>query len=657
MAGSFGRDHEGMPKRLTVLAYALFGFALVLAGVALVGAWLCGLDRETLWSSFLITNTAIGLSAAPCGLLIARAKPGNPIGWLFLIAGIAPLLTAAVTPLMIYGAGHGWPHLTLRLLVTIYLFSWSWGVFCCLPLILQLFPTGRPVSRRWQVLCWLTVGNAALGNLFVGPTPEYNSASSFLVVPWWSVTERIAAVVAPLLILASVASLIVRYVRGTETVRQQVLWLLVAVILVILINAPIWFAIPNGQTILLLLSFPLIPAAVTIAVLRHGLYDVRIVLSRVVVYALLTVGVIAIYVGLVAGLERVLRGAGAPVVAALAIALAFNPVRVRLQRLVDRAVYGTRRDPVAAVSAVGQRLAGDDLGGVADGLRESLRLSYVAVERGDGSLVESGGRTAMSQTWPLTYNGKRVGNLVISPRQGERRLSRADQNVIDLLAAPLAIVLHAQALTEDLKVSRERVIDAAEEERTRLRRELHDSLGPLLTGAAFKADGIALAAQNRPERAESLAIELADQLRQSVEGVRQLAYGLRPAALDELGLVGALREEGSRYGPVKVIIRAPESLPALPSPVEVAAYRIAAEALTNVVRHSDAKLASIQLTTVDGTLEMIITDDGSATPPWSPGLGLASIQTRASEVGGACEAGPTAEGGRVVAVLPLRAGR
>jgi two-component system, NarL family, sensor kinase len=656
VAGSFGRDYEGMPKRLTVLAYALFGFALVLAGVALVGAWLCGLDRETLWSSFLITNTAIGLSAAPCGLLIARAKPGNPIGWLFLMWGIAPLLTAAATPLMIYGAGHEWSQFALRLLVTIYMFSWSWGVFCCLPLILQLFPTGKPVTRRWAVLCWLTVGSAVLGNLFVGPTPELG-ASSFLVAPWWAVTERITAVVTPLIILGSIASLIVRFIRGSETVRQQVMWLLVAVLLVILINVPIWFAIPSGQTILLLLSFPLIPAAVTIAVLRHALYDVRIVLSRVVVYAMLTGGVIAIYIGLVAGLERVLRGAGAPLVAALAIALAFNPLRVRLQRLIDRAVYGTRRDPVAAVSAVGQRLAGDDLGGVADGLRETLRLSYVAVERADGSLVESGDRTATSQTSPLTYNGKRVGNLIVSPRQGERRLSRADQNVIDLLAAPLAIVLHAQALTEDLKVSRERVIAAAEEERTRLRRELHDSLGPLLTGAAFKADGIALAAQNRPERAESLAIELADQLRQSIEGVRQLAYGLRPAALDELGLVGALREEGTRYGPVKVIIQAPESLPALPSSVEVAAYRIAAEALTNVVRHSDAKLASVQLTTDDGTLEMIITDDGSATAPWSPGLGLASIQTRASEVGGACEAGPTAEGGRVVAVLPLRAGR
>jgi two-component system, NarL family, sensor kinase len=137
----------------------------------------------------------------------------------------------------------------------------------------------------------------------------------------------------------------------------------------------------------------------------------------------------------------------------------------------------------------------------------------------------------------------------------------------------------------------------------------------------------------------------------------QLAYGLRPAALDELGLIGALREEGSRFGPVKVIIQAPESMPALPSSVEVAAYRIAGEALTNVVRHSDAKLASVRLTTDDGTLEMIITDDGSTTAPWSPGLGLASIKTRAAEVGGSCEAGPTAEGGRVVAVLPLGAGR
>jgi two-component system NarL family sensor kinase len=656
VVGSVGRDHEGMPKRLTMLAYALFGFAIVLAGVAMVGALLVGIDRETAWSMYLITNIAIGLSAAPCGLLIARAKPDNPIGWLFLIAGIAPLLTAAMTPLMIYGAHNHWPQPALRLVVTSYMFAWSWGVFCCLPLILQLFPTGKPVSRQWTVLCWLTIGTAALGNAFVGPTPDYG-ASSFLVVPWWTVTEQIVGVLTPLIILASVISLIVRFISGTETVRQQVLWLLVAVILVILINAPTWFTIPTGKTILLLLSFPLIPTAVTIAVLRHGIYDVRIVVSRLVVYVLLTAGVIAVYVGLVAVLDRVLRGLGAPVVAALAIALAFNPARVRLQRLVDHAVYGNRRDPVAAVSAVGERLAGENLEGVADALRDTLRLSYVAITRGDGGLVESGEATSVLQEWSLTYDGKQVGNLVVGPRHGEQRLSPADQKVIDLVAAPLALVLHAQSLTEDLKASRERIIDAAEEERTRLRRELHDSLGPLLTGAAFKADGIALAARHRPERAESLAVELADQLRQSVEAVRQLAYGLRPAALDELGLVGALREEGSRFGLVKVTIDAPESMPALPSSVEVAAYRIAAEALTNVVRHSDARLASVRLTADDGALEMIISDNGTSTGPWSPGLGLTSIKARASEIGGACEAGPSSEGGRVVAVLPLRAGR
>ena len=128
VAGSSGRDYECMPKRVTVLAYALFGAALLLAGVAVVGALLLGVDSETAWSNFLITNIVIGLSSAPCGLLIARARPDNPIGWLFLIAGLAPLLTAAVTPFVIYGAAHDWPQLALRLMVTIFLFSWSWGV-------------------------------------------------------------------------------------------------------------------------------------------------------------------------------------------------------------------------------------------------------------------------------------------------------------------------------------------------------------------------------------------------------------------------------------------------------------------------------------------------------------------------------------------------
>ena len=423
--------------------------------------------------------------------------------------------------------------------------------------------------------------------------------------------------------------LVLRFVRGGETVRQQLLWLVVAVILVVLVNAPVWFSIPTGGEILLLLSFPLIPAAVTIAVLRHGMYDVRIVLSRLVLYVLLTAGVIAVYIGIVALLDRMLRGSSGPVLAALAIALAFNPARVGLQRLIDRALYGARRDPVAAVSAVGRRLAGDDLTGVVDALRDALRLRYVAVERPDGRVVQSGEQPPTTQTWPLRYDGEPVGALVVGPRRGERRLSRADHAVVDLMAAPLAIVLHSLALTDDLRASRERLIDAAEEERGRLRRELHDSLGPILTGAALKADGIALAAGHRPERAEALALELAHQLRQTIDAVRRIVYGLRPAVLDELGLVAALRHEGGQLGPVTVTVDAPESLPTLPASVEVAAYRIASEALTNVVRHSDARRASVRLTTDAAGLNVTVSDDGRTTAAWSPGVGLASIHTRA----------------------------
>ena len=390
-----------MATRLAVLAYAMFACALALAVVAIGGAFLLGFDSETAWSSYLVTNTAIGLSAAPCGLLIARAKAANPIGWLFLVAALAHLLTAAMAPLLVWGIGQGWPESALRLVVTISLFSWSWGVFCCFPLVVQLFPSGTPVSPRWRVLCWLTVGNAVLGNIFVGPTPEMG-ASSFLVAPWWPVTESIASVLAPLLVLASIASIVVRYVRGGDAVREQLLWLAVAVVLVVVLNAPSWIALPTGQTILLLLSFPLIPAAVTIAVLRYGLFDVRVVVSRLVVYVLLTAGVIAAYAGLVAVLDRLLQGAGAPALAALAVALAFNPVRVQVQRAVDRAVYGARRDPVAAVSAVGRRLKGDDLAGVVDALRDALG----------------------SATWPSndrTPAPSRAAHRRRSPRRGRSR--------------------------------------------------------------------------------------------------------------------------------------------------------------------------------------------------------------------------------------------
>ena len=198
------------------------------------------------------------------------------------------------------------------------------------------------------------------------------------------------------------------------------------------------------------------------------------------------------------------------------------------------------------------------------------------------------------------------------------------------------------------------MIMATAEERRRLHRELHDSLGPVLTGAALTADGTALAARTDPARAEKLATELGEQLRQAIGDVRRIVYGLRPPALDELGLVAALQRQEGQLGDLDLTVDTPNQLPPLPAAVEVAAYRSATEAVTNVVRHSNAKRAMVSLRGDSSGLRILVTDDGSSPNGWTPRVGLSSIKERAAEVGGRCEAGPTPDGGRVDALLPLR---
>jgi signal transduction histidine kinase len=219
-----------------------------------------------------------------------------------------------------------------------------------------------------------------------------------------------------------------------------------------------------------------------------------------------------------------------------------------------------------------------------------------------------------------------------------------------MLAAPLAAALHATALAAELQASRERIVAAREEERRRLHRDLHDGLGPTLTGAGYKADAAHNVLASAPERAGDLIDELRVDIRAAIDDVRRVVYALRPPALDQFGLVGALRRHCDPL-PLAVTFDAPDTLPPLPAAVEVAAYRIATEALTNVTRHARARTARITIA-VDSALELSIVDDGVAQSPWLPGVGLTSIRERAAELGGTCVAGPTGAGGEVRATLP-----
>jgi two-component system, NarL family, sensor kinase len=275
--------------------------------------------------------------------------------------------------------------------------------------------------------------------------------------------------------------------------------------------------------------------------------------------------------------------------------------------------------------------------------------------RGDGvRWTDRGTPPARLESVPLRYRGAPVGELLVGVRAGQTALTRADRSVLELLAGPLAVAVHATALSADLQRSRERIVGAREEERRRLRRDLHDGLGPVLTGIAFQAEAARNLVRTEPDRAEELLTTLRNEAADAIDSVRRLAYALHPPSLAELGLAGALRRQVKHLqaGSAVVTLDVPDALPALPAAVEVAAYRIAVEALTNAVRHAGAQHVDVRLH-VDGALEIAVDDDGGGGGYWQPGVGLMSMRERAAELGGSLQAAPGDGGGHVWARLPL----
>ena len=658
-----------MTTRLRLVAWVLAGVGVAAFAVMAAGTWAVGPAAEDVVASYTLTNTAFGLGFGSCGLVIALHRPRNAVGWLFLVGALAHLATAAAGPWALYGVEHGWPIPVLRLLVTISAIAWPFGIGLAFPLALLLFPTGRipPPRRRWVVYGFVLSG--LLFVLWMGTSPEETvpGISSYLALPFYADLEPLWSVVTVLGLpqaLAIVVTMVVRYRRGDEIVRRQLLWLLLAVIIAFAANVQ-RFALGDGP-ILLLLAFELVPVAVTVAIVRHQLFDIRLVVSRTVTYLLLTGLVVGAYVGIVAVLDATARqlGLGGSILATVVIAIAFNPLRLRLQGLVDRLFYGDRHDPVRAAARVGQQLVetdGTDRALVLDAVREALRLPYAALTTPDAVVVESGEPAAHRHVVKLRLGGATVGELVVGMRAGERRLATADVGVLELMAVPLAMAVRSAALADEVADSRGRIVAGQEEERRRLRRDLHDGLGPVLTGIAYKLDAARNLLATAPDRVDELLRELRDTAGGAIEDIRRVVYGLRPPSLDELGLAGALRHQAARLStgstglPLTVTVTAPATLPELPAAVEVAAYRIAVEGITNVARHSGASRAEVRLAVDDAALQVTVADDAAGEAAWRPGVGLTVMAERAAEVGGSCSAGPTPSGGFVRAVLPLPA--
>jgi two-component system, NarL family, sensor kinase len=638
-------------------------FAEVLAAIGLTLA--AGWSWDEALDAFTATNALMGASFALSGVLVSWHRPANPVGWLLLADGLAHATSSWLPPLVQMLRDQGGPVTLQRVAVTVFLGAWPWAISLFLPLVLLIFPTGRLPSRRWRPLAWaigltspLFVIEAVADTTPVHPgfPPGYLSTTSYdSLAPLWTVSE--IRTVAALVI--AVVSLVIRYRSGQESERRQLLWLVLAGTAVV--GGVLPWAFVSGTPVMVLFAIPLIPAAITVAVVRHRLLDIRVVLSRAVAWLLLSVVVLAAYGLLVLALDSLVsRAVGRSVLATVLVAVAAAPLLPRLQRVVDRWMYGDRDDPARVASEVTARLAAGDengLAGVVLGLRFALRLPYVSLRTERSGQLDAGHPGERTVALPVTYAGSAIGQLVVGLRPGERRLSPADEAVLQLVVAALAVAARALDLATDLQESRERIVLTREEERRRLRRDLHDGLGPTLTGMAMGADAAGNLLASNPDAAAALITSLRRDGRTALVEVRRLVDDLRPGDLDELGLLGALRRRADQLSrrpdgtAVPVDLRLPEHLPTLSAAVEVAAYRIATEALTNVARHAGASRAALTLR-CGHELEVEVTDDGRENG-WVSGVGLQAMAERAAEVSARFEAGPSTAGGRVYVAIPL----
>ncbi len=630
------------------LAGGLGALCVLLFCAAGAATLVVGWSLDEALNAYVISNAVIGFSFGLCGALIAWHRPGLSLGWLYAVGGVCQTLSATAAPVAQLLQDLDAPVWLVRLDLTVFQWAWPVNIGIALPLSLLLLPDGHLPSRRWRPIAVAVAVTSPLFVLEVGlaPTDLAGFPDSYLILPgyeglsWlWTLSEvRLA-----LSMLVGVLCLILRYVGGTEVVRRQLLWLLSAAAVVLLAVVP--FGLVSGTPLVVLFAIPLLPAAVAVTVLRYQLLDIRLVVARGATYALLSGLVLAGYAGLVALLSS-------GVVSALIVALLALPLRVRLQRSVDRVLYGERADPLRVASRVGRRLA-SGLEDTLEEVRAALRLPYVGVTVDGLVVAESGALDGPTSSLALDD-----GSLLIGLRSGDKVLGPADERVLSLLAGPLSTALHATRLSQQLQASRERLVLAREEERRRLRRDLHDGLGTLLTGVALSADAAANLAERSPAESRDMLAVVRSESRTAIGEVRRIVEDLRPPALDELGLVGALRVRAAQTvrrldgTQLSAAVDAPEALPPLPAAVEVAAYRIVTEALTNAIRHSNATCVVVRLL-VDTDFSFEVLDDGRSNGQWSAGVGITGIRERVAELGGRCDVGPGPDGGRVRVALPM----
>jgi signal transduction histidine kinase len=658
------------------VAAAGAGLAVVLAATG-VAAYAAADFHGNLYAG---NQLAIGASGVAVGTFVARRRPDHPLGWVLLAGGTFSTLTFAGSSVLDWMVVNAPERVGLGKLI-LHGSIWGWIASRASLLVLAplAFPTGWPTSRSMKALWWLaitatTVTCVAHSRLFTfdsfaGDPPEGSARLAERVLPWGHRAIYVLAVVA-------LTGMVLRVVRLPSDDRRRYLPFAIAlgVLAVPTLNSlyadafgePFW----TDAEVLEVWAMAAVPVVLAVGVLRHGVLDITVAIRRTTVYAILaTIGVVT-YVGTVSLFSLfVQQGSGAgPAVATGFIAVGVLPVHAWTERFVARKVFGNRANPYEVVTALGAQLEqappGDQaLQLVADTLAEQLRLPFVAVEVVAGDTVVEAARHGEPrppfERFPLAHQGEVLGALVVAHRSEREPFRASERELLSAFARQAGVVAHNAALSQALLHSRLVLVHAREEERRRIRRDLHDGLGPTLATVSL---GLGAAAERLQDDSELSALlrDLETELQDAIADIRRLVYDLRPPALDELGLVRALCDQAAHLAgraPPAVIIDV-DALPAvleLPSAVELAAYRVALEAMTNVVRHARAERCWVTVE-CNHQLRLRVEDDGVGVAADAPrGVGLRSMHERVIELGGSLRIEPRSpRGTTVLASFPLQ---
>ena len=640
-------------------------------------------DRRAAGMGWGVDSVVIGaVVAAPGGAILLR-HPRHRLGWILVVTGVIWALDGLAESWTAYGLART-PDLPLTGFALWFVAQFGSVLLLCLPYLLVLYPTGRVLPGRWgRVGLAVLVGAWLLPlALFFAPEAALNADPSFAFPRDTGMPEiplsgdaytpvlRLCQLVTFSSVLFALVVVVVRQRRAVGQERVQMRWLAWAAIVCALLGV---FTLVLGTgwiaTVTLVTALLVTGVSVAVGVLKPDLTDVDALMGGTLVYATVAAAVVTLDLALIGLLgatlgDRLAERDMAIIVLVVAVA-AYGPLRVWLGGLVRRLLVGRRGDRYDVVAGLAARLEESSdvhrqLPALAQTVATTFKLGYVQVEvfgHAGGTLSASyGSAPATVREVPIRYGTEQVGRLVLPDSGLRSMLSHRDQELLFDVVRQAAMAVRSARLATELQASRERLVLDREDDRRRIRRDLHDGLGPVLGGVAMRLDAVGNALDRDPETARRMLAQSRQDVTDALADVRRLVHGLRPPALDDLGLVAAIDQQVERMRSEALDIRVDAAdLPALPAAVEVAAYRIVSEALANMSRHARARSCTVRLRVEPGALRVEVRDDGlGIAPDVVAGVGLGSMRDRAAELGGTASVTCPEDGGTLVeAWLPF----